>query len=134
MNPTKNLYRSSVLTGILLIVAGLSRSLSVNNLLVAIDTGDISRHFAASALIDGAFSSLLLFLVGIWVLFLSSDLRKLQRRARSQGILIGLAFVLFGGGFWFRYPRSLHLAFFLLVGLLLLLPLLIYRKQFKKES
>lgn len=134
MKQNKILYRSSVFAGILLMIAALSRSLSVNNLLVAINTGDISKHFAASALIDGAFSSLLLLLIGVWLLFLSPDLRNLQRRARTQTILIGLSLVLFGGGFWYKYPRSLHLAFFFLVGLLLLLPLLIYRKQFKKGS
>jgi hypothetical protein len=126
------LYRSAVISGILLMIAALSRCFSLNNLLIAISTGDISRHFAASVLIDGAFSSLLLFLVGAWILFLSAELRKLQRRARSQAILIGVSLVLFGAGFWYRYPRSLHLVFFFGVGLLLLLPLFIYKKQFRK--
>jgi hypothetical protein len=126
------LYRSAVISGILLMIAALLRCFSINNLLMAINTGDISRHFAASVLIDGAFSSLLLFLVGVWILFLSVDLRNLRRRARSQAILIGLSLVLFGAGFWYRYPRSIHLVFFFVVGLLLLLPLLIYKNQFRK--
>jgi hypothetical protein len=128
----KTLYRSAVISGILLMIAALFRCFSINNLLMAINTGDISRHFAASVLIDGAFSSLLLFLVGAWILFLSADLRNLRRRARSQAILIGLSLVLFGAGFWYRYPHSLHLVFFFAVGLLLLLPLLIFKNQFRK--
>jgi hypothetical protein len=132
MKLNKILYRSSVLAGILLILAGVARSLSVNNLLIAIETGDISRPFAASVLIDGVFSSLLLLLMGIWILFLSGDLRKLQRKAFNQVLLIGLFLILFGAFFWYKYPRSFHLAFFLLVGLLLFLPGLLARKHSKK--
>jgi peptidoglycan/LPS O-acetylase OafA/YrhL len=133
MKQNNTLYRLSFLAGSLLILAAAARALSINNLLIAINTGDISRQFAGSILINGASSSLLLFLVGVWVLFLSSDLRKWQRRARAQGILISLSLILFSGGFWLRYPRSFHLGFFFLIGILLLFPLVIYDKGFKKQ-
>src|ERR1017187_1340520 len=133
MKQNNTLYRLSFLAGSLLILAAAARALSINNLLIAINTGDISRQFAGSILINGASSSLLLFLVGVWVLFLSSDLRKWQRRARVQGILISLSLILFSGGFWLRYPGSFHLGFFFLIGILLLFPLVIYGKGFKKQ-
>ena len=132
MKEKKIVYRCSLLTGILLIIAALARGISINNLIIAAATGDISKHYAASVLVDWSFSSLLLFLIAIWVLFLAGDLRKLQRRAWSQACLIGLALTLFGGGFWYKYPSSLHIPFFLATGLLLLVPLLLYSRQFKQ--
>jgi hypothetical protein len=131
MKHNNTLYGLTILAGSLLILAASARALSINNLIIAINTGDISKQFAASILINGASSSVLLFLVGVWVLFLSSDLRKLQRRARVQAIFISLSLILFSGGFWIRYPGSLHLGFFFLVGILLFLPLVLYSKEFK---
>jgi hypothetical protein len=131
MNPNKTLYRVSILTGSLLVIAALSNILNLNNIFIAINTGDISKHFASSILIDVAFSGVLLLLLGTWLLFLSGELRALRRKARQQGIVVGLALIIFGGGFWFKFPRSLQLPFFLLIGLLLLLPLLIFYRKFK---
>ncbi|HTQ64764.1 MAG TPA: hypothetical protein VMI12_08195 [Puia sp.] len=132
MKENKIVYRCSQFSGMLLIIAALVKAISINNLVVGATTGDISKHYATSVLIDWSFSCMLLSLIGIWILFLARDLKNLQKRAWSQAVLIGLAFTLFGGGFWFRYPSSLHLPFFLLVGLLLLVPLLIYSRRFKQ--
>ena len=132
MKENKIVYRCSQLAAILLIIAVLAKAISINNLVVGATTGDISKHYATSVLIDWGFSCMLLLLIAIWILFLARDLKNLQKRAWSQAVLIGLALTLFGGGFWFRYPASLHLPFFLLVGLLLLVPLLIYSRRFKQ--
>jgi hypothetical protein len=131
MKENKIIYRCAVFVGISLIVAALSRAISVNNLVVAVTTGDISQHYAASILIDWSLSCLMLLLVAIWIFFLSIDLRKLQRKAWVQTILIGVALTVFGGSFWYQYPSSIHLLLFFLLGLILLFPLFIYRKQFK---
>jgi hypothetical protein len=128
----KIVYNCSLIAAILLIVAALARALSVNNLVIAISTGDISKHYAASVLIDWSLSSLLLLLTGIWLLFLLRDLKTGQRRAWLQAVLIGLELTIFGSSFWYRYPSSFHLPVFLLMGLILLLPLLIYQKQFNQ--
>jgi hypothetical protein len=132
MKENKIVYRCCQLAGILLIVAALAKAISINNLVIGATTGDISKHYATSVLIDWSFSCMLLSLIAIWLLFLAHDLKNLQKRAWSQTVLIGLAFSLFGAGFWFRYPSSIHLPFFLVVGLLLLIPLLIYSRQFKQ--
>ncbi len=125
-------YWCCLAAGVLLMVAALARALSINNLVIAASTGDISRHYAASVLVDWSLSSMLMLLTGIWLLFLSGDLKRRQRRAWVQALIIGLALMLFGSGFWYRYPASLHLPFFLMLGLLILLPLLIYAKEFKE--
>jgi hypothetical protein len=82
-------------------------------------------------IIDWALSSSLMLLVGIWVLFLSSPLKKLQRRAWWQAIIISLVFIFFGAGFWLQYPKSIHLPGFILVGLILFVPLIMFAGKFK---
>lgn len=114
----------------MLILAAFYRAVSINNLVIGVSTGDISKHFGASVLIDGSFASLLMLLTGIWLLFLAPDLKKGVGRARIQAILIGTAFSLFAAGFWYHYPSSLRLVAFLLVGLLILIPpIILWKKQ-----
>ena len=76
---------------LLLILASLYRTLSINNLVVGISTGDISKQFGASVLIDGGFSSLLMLLIGIWLLYLAPELKSGSVPARNQALLIGIA-------------------------------------------
>jgi hypothetical protein len=131
MKESKIIYRCAVFVAVSLVIAALSIGIGVNNLVIGVATGDISQHYAASILIDWSMSSLMLLLVAIWIFFLSIDLRKLQRKAWTQAVLIGVALAVFGASFWYQYPSSLHLPLFLLLGLVLLFPLFIYRKHFK---
>jgi hypothetical protein len=132
LKETKIVYRCTLVAAVLLMVAAAARALSINNIVTGINTGDISKHYAASILIDWIFSSMLLLLTGAWLLFLSGELKKWKRRAWSQAILIGLALSAFGGTLWYRYPKSIHLPGFLLTGLILLIPLLIYGRRFRQ--
>jgi hypothetical protein len=125
-------YRCAIVVGIFLIGASLLKAVSINNILTAINTGDIAKIYAGTIVIDSGFSSLLLLMVGIWLLFLSKDLKAWQRRAWSQATLIGLALVIFGGSLWYVYPASLHLPVFLVLGLILLVPLILSGKNFKQ--
>jgi hypothetical protein len=131
MHENKIVYRCTLLAGILIIGAALLRALSVNNLVIAASTGDISKHYAAAVVIDWILASAMMFLVGVWVLFLATPLKKLQRRAWWQAIIISLAFILFGSGFWYRYPRSIHLPGFILLGLILFVPLIMLAGKFR---
>lgn len=131
MKENKISYRCAMIVGIALIIAALLKALSVNNFVIGITTGDIAGHYAASVLIDGSLSSMLLSLLAIWIFFLARDLRKLQRKAWAQAVLIGVALTIYGACFWYQYRSSLDLAVFFLLGLLLLFPLFIYRKDFK---
>ena len=133
MRENKTVFRCALIAGILIMGASLLRALSVNNLVIATSTGDISKHYSAAVVIDWTLASVMMFLVGIWILFLAVPLKKLQRRAWWQAIIISLAFILFGSGFWYRYPRSIHLPGFVLLGLILFVPLIFYAGKFKAQ-
>jgi len=131
MKENKISYRCAIIVGLALTIAALARAINVNNLVIAITTGDIERHYASPIMIGGSLSSMLLLLVAIWLFFLSGDLRRLQRKAWTQAMLIGTALTVFGACFWYQYRTSVDLAFYFLLGLILLFPLIIYRKDFK---
>jgi hypothetical protein len=131
MRENKTVYLFSILTGFLIIGAALVRALSVNNLFVAANTGDISKHYSTSVVIDWTLSTVMMLLVGIWILFLASPLKKGQRRAWWQAFVISIFFMAFGGGFWYRYQQSIHLAGFALLGLMLFIPLILFVRRFK---
>jgi len=128
---SKMVYRCALLAGIAMIGAALLIALSVNNLIVGEAANDISKHLSSSIIIHWSLSGAMLFLVGIWVLFLLSPLKKLQRRAWWQGIIIGLVLMLFGAGFWWKYPSSIHLPGFILLGAILFVPLLAVTAKFR---
>jgi hypothetical protein len=124
-------YRCSLVSAALLILAAIARGLSINNIIVASNVGDISRHYAASILIAWILSGLLLLMVAAWLLFLSADLKRFKRKAWMQAVLIATSISIFGAALWYRYPASVHLPVFLVTGLILLIPLLIYGRRFK---
>ncbi|MBS1667290.1 MAG: hypothetical protein JST58_07935 [Bacteroidetes bacterium] len=130
----KLVYWAALLAGFLLIAGSLIRALSINNLVVASSTGDISKHYSNSVIIDWALASILMLLVGVWLLFLASPLKKRQRRAWWQAFIISLSLISFGAGFFYRFPQSIHLAVFVLIGLLLFLPLILFVGRFGKEA
>ena len=134
MRENKTVYGCALLAGILIIGAALLMALSVNNLVVAANTGDINKNYSASVVIHWALAATMMFLVGVWILFLASPLKKLQHRAWWQAILIGLSFIFFGASFWYRYPKSIHLPGFILLGLILIVPLIINAGKFKSNS
>jgi hypothetical protein len=131
LRENKIVYRCTLVSAALLIVAALYHGVSINNIVIAASTGDISKHYATSVLINSILSAMLLLLVAIWILFLSPDLKRLKRKAWWQAILIGFAITIFGAALWSRYPTSIHLPAFLLTGLILLIPLLLYGRSFK---
>ncbi len=132
MKENKIVYRCTLVSAALLIIAALYHGISINNIVIAASTGDISKHFATSVLIDGILSAMLLLLIAIWILFLAGDLKRGKRKAWWQAVLIGFIISAFGAALWFRYPTSIHLPAFLLTGLILLLPLIFYGKNFRE--
>jgi lysylphosphatidylglycerol synthetase-like protein (DUF2156 family) len=137
MNPVepakenKLLYFAALFAGFMVILASLSRAISLNNFYVASHTGDINKSYAPSVIINWALSSFLLFLVGIWLLFLAGDLKKRIRRSWTQALIIALVITIFGAAFWIQYPASMHLAGFLLLGLSLLIALVFFGRPQK---
>jgi hypothetical protein len=112
-------------------IAALYRGLSINNIIVAANTGDISKHYSTAIFIDWTLSGMLLLMVAVWILFLSGELRKFNRRAWLQAVFIGLSITIFGASLWYHYPGSIRLAVFMFIGLLLLVPLIIYVGKFR---
>jgi hypothetical protein len=106
LKENKIVYRCTLVSAALLIIAALYHGVGVNNIVIAASVGDISKHYATSVLIDGILSSILLLLIAIWILFLAGDLKRGKRKAWWQAVLIGFAIAAFGGALWFRYPTS----------------------------
>lgn len=123
-----------LMAGIILILASLVRAININNLVIATLTGDISKHYADSVIIDWSLSSFLLLMISIWIFFLASEIKRWSQKSRKQGFVIGLALTLFGATFWFRFPSSLHLPAFLLAGLLIIFPLLFFPGRYHHEK
>jgi hypothetical protein len=134
MKESKFIYRCALITGILLIITSLLHFFNINDTIIAIKTGDIAPSHASSAVSTWIFSGISMFIIGIWLLFLLDNLRKLQMKAWWQAFLIGTALAVFGGGCWLKFPKELHLLYFLLLGMILLIPLILYAGKFRKKQ
>src|SRR5262249_16433387 len=97
-------------------------------------TGDISAHYADSVIIDWSLASFLLLLLAIWIFFLAPEIRKWRSRARSQGLIMGFAIIIFSGVFWTRYTANFQLPVFLFTGLLITFPLLLFPGRYQNEK
>lgn len=131
MQENKIIYRSAMATGLLLIFASVIHSLNITETFIAIKTGDIAASYAAAAVGTGIFFGISMFLIGVWILFLAKDLKRLILKAWWQGIIIALSLSAFGIGCWLQFPKAFHFLYFLLIGLILLLPLIINARKFK---
>jgi len=131
---SKLLYSSALVTGILLLLTGLLHLLNINDTIVAVKTGDIAASQEANIIIIWIFAGLAMMLLGVWCLFLARGLKMLWRKAWWQALLLGMSLSGFGIGSWLQYPESFHVLFFLVLGLLLLLPLLIYSGKCNQKA
>jgi hypothetical protein len=131
MQENKIIYRCAMATGLLLIFTSVIHSLNITETFIAIKTGDVAMSYASSATGMWIFSGISMFLLGVWILFLANDLKKLMRKAWLQTFIIGISLSCFGIGCWLQYPKAFHFLYFLLLGLILLLPLIINAKKFR---
>jgi hypothetical protein len=77
------------------------------------------------------FSTVAMFLLGATLLFISTDLRYLHRRAWKLALLMSLGLGGFGAGMIIKYPDSVPFAIqFLAVALITLIPLLIFSRSY----
>ncbi len=134
MRESKFLYRCTFITGILLIITSLLHFFNINDTIIAIKTGDIAPSHASNAVSTWIFSGISMFIIGVWLLCLLDNLKKLQVKAWWQAFLIGTALAVFGGGCWLKYPKELHLLYFLLLGMILLVPLILYAGRFRRKK
>jgi hypothetical protein len=73
------------------------------------------------------FSSITMFLTGATLLFISTDLRYLQRRSWKLALLIGLGITGFGVTTSIKFPEAAaHMSLFTAAGAITLIPVLIF--------
>ena len=133
MEKGKLFYRSAKLVGVFLMVATfLHATLGTAEVITAIKTGGIMPSMISTLKNVWIFSSIMLFLSAVWVLFLAKDLGRLQRRAWWQGVFLGLGYTGASIGAMLWAGVQAHLLAFALIGLVLLLPLLIWIRAFKE--
>lgn len=131
MGKEKIVYTSARLTGILLLGATVLHStLGTAEVMTAIKTGDVRSGMADTFVAIWIFSSVMLLLSAIWVLFLAAELRQLKRRAWWQGIFIGLGYTAGAIACMGMTAIYAHLVGFMLIGLILLGPLLAWAGHF----
>ena len=134
MGKGKLFYRSAKLVGACLMVATfLHATLGTAEVITAIKTGGIMPSMISTLKNVWVFSSIMLFLSAVWVLFLAKDLGRLQRRAWWQGVFLGLGYTGGSIGAMLWAGVQVHLLAFALIGLVLLLPLLIWANAFKNS-
>jgi hypothetical protein len=130
MKAAKTTQLCTLVIGSLLLLTSLVHLLGINDTVIALKTGDIARAYEANIIIIWVFGGISFLLLGIWLLFLSRELRQLSRRAWWQALVIGLALSAFGLGSWLQYPKVFHVLYFFVLGMVLLLPLAFFARPF----
>lgn len=135
MAKEKIISRCAWLSGLLLAGATIIHgTIGTAEVMTAIKLGDVRSSMADIFRTVWIYSSIMLALSAIWVFFLAGELRQLKRRAWWQGVLVGLGYA---GGSAFGIATvgfQPHLAAFMLIGLILLLPLLVWAGSFKSSA
>ncbi|MGH2666225.1 hypothetical protein [Flavobacterium sp.] len=94
--------------------------------------GEIQAPAAEGMQIIWMYSSIMMLLSGIWMLFLAKPIKNGSHLARTQGLLLALGLVAFGmGSSYIAKEVFNHLFFFTVEGILLLLATTIF---FKKQT
>jgi len=135
MQKGKLFRRAARMVGTLLMFAtAFHVTLGTAEVMTSIKVGSVAPSFVTTFKNIWVFSSVMLFLSGMWVFFLVRDLGQLRRRAWWQGVLIGLGYTGGAIGAMVWAGIQAHLIAFAMIGLLLLIPLLLKAGQFKGES
>jgi len=135
MPKEKIIGTTSRLAGILLILATIPHvTLGTAEILQGIKLGDIRTSMVPIIKNIWVFSSVMLPLSGIWVLFLVKDLKRLDRRAWWQAIFVGFTYVASGIAAIVWSGIQIHLVLFVLIGLLLFIPMLVWAGSFSSRN
>ncbi|HCR48878.1 MAG TPA: hypothetical protein PLL64_02160 [Rhodothermales bacterium] len=96
----------------------------------AISKGYVTGEARDDLILIWVFSSMTMFLMGAWLLFLSTQIKKENNASNwIQALLVSLGLLGFGlwGGFYSANGQGMF--GFAVMGLLVLIPLLIYRPE-----
>jgi hypothetical protein len=135
MQKGKIFYRSARLAGILLLIATVVHcTAGTAEVLSAIKVGQVMDSMVPFLKNLWIYSSVMIFLSALWVLFLAKDLSRLRRSAWWQGVLIGLGYTGGAVGAMAWAGIQAHLVAFAVIGLVLLIPLILRAGAFKTDA
>jgi len=97
--------------------------------------GEINGDAAQGMPMIWLYSSVMMLLSGIWLLYLAKPIRNADHAARMQGLFLSIGLLVFGFGCSY-IARDLfnHLFFFTVEGIMLLLAVTVFYKSANHES
>ena len=113
----------------LLLIGILHTIVNVSGLRRALARGEIAARFGEPVLINAAFSGLFLSFLGLLVLLLLPGLRSGSRQAGRVAAAIGIFMGLLGLVGYIRVPTKPLILISLFLGVLLAVPILIWRRE-----
>ena len=131
----KIIFTCARLTGFMLLGATiLHGTLGTAQVMTAIKLGHVAPSEQETFRTVWIYSTIMLALSAAWTFFIAPGLRQLNRRAWWQGLLIGLGYT--GGSAFCMATIGVrpHLVLFALIGLVLLLPLLVWIRHFRSNN
>ncbi|HKP32465.1 MAG TPA: hypothetical protein VJT83_07045 [Chitinophagaceae bacterium] len=135
MAKTKIIGTTARLAGILTILTTVPHViLGTAEVMQGIKLGDVRSSMVPVIKNIWVLSCIMLPLSGMWILFLVRDLKRLERRAWWQAILIGLSFAGAGIAAMVWSGIQIHLLLFVLIGLLLFIPMLLWAGSFSSKN
>ena len=135
MQKGKIFHRSARLAGILLLLATAAHcTFGTAEVLSGIKVDAVRDNMVVFLKNLWVYSSVMIFLSALWVLFLAKDLGRLRRRAWWQGILVGLGYTGGAAGAMVWAGIQPHLVAFAVIGLVLLIPLIWGAGAFKNDE
>ena|SRR6476620_3421035 len=97
--------------------------------------GEINGEATMGMQVIWLYSSIMMLLSGIWMLFLAKPIKKGNHSARLQGLLLSLGLIAFGiGNSYITKEVFNHLFFFTVEGILLLAAVTIFYKRQHNEQ
>lgn len=142
MKPSTICHTSAIIFGWFMIAVSLPHSLlGLQELRAALATTAANQALSDTLIsnikIIWIFSGVTMLLIGMWVLFNAKEIKALERRAWIECYITSSAILFFGVAFFLRnptFPQSLHMIGFIAAGLILWLPLMVYRNEFKRNE
>ena len=126
----KTAYYLTVFVGVLTCLQFIPHAfLGMTALLEQIAKGEIQAPAAEGMQMIWMYSSIMMLLSGIWMIFLAKPIKKGNHLARIQGLLLAIGLIVFGMGCSYIAKEVFnHLFFFTAEGILLLLATTVFFK------
>ena len=129
----KTAYYLTVFVGVLTCLQFVPHAfLGMPAVLEHIAKGEIQAPAAEGMQMIWMYSSIMMLLSGIWMIFLAKPIKEGNLLARTQGLLLAIGLIVFGMGCSYIAKAVFnHLFFFTMEGVLLLLATTIFFKRSK---